>query len=265
MEKQNLTQLTGSTRKFRLPSGFNASIREQNGHDDDILSNEALAKDLTNIDMFICNIVMDTDLPFANNNKLTMQNVGQLLLKDKYFLLFASRIHSMGSIMKIKFDWGKEDGGEMLYEEDIEKYIWDYNEPMPQPGEEGYFDQRMQPYEVDNPFEWQNIVLKSGKNLRFKLLNIKAEKEILKLKPDEVNRNVEIRKRFLEQEVEGGNWVKVSNFKYFSKRDMIELHKLVFSIDKPFTGLTELQNPKTGQVLNYPVIQSPDFLYPEEI
>jgi len=107
--------LYGQQLEFKLPSGFLVKIREQNGADDDILSNTVLAKDLTNIDVFLSSLILDTNLPFATQGKISKDKIPLIALRDRYFIIFMSRIHSMGEKLVIKYDWGIDNGGEMEY------------------------------------------------------------------------------------------------------------------------------------------------------
>ena len=60
------------TFEFIAPSGFSYTIREQNGEDEEILSNRADARNLMNITKFIASIVVSTDFTTS----------GHLLVKD---------------------------------------------------------------------------------------------------------------------------------------------------------------------------------------
>ena len=67
MEKE---ELIGYNVTFTAPSGYEYTIREQNGADDDILSNPSEASTLINISRFIAGIVIDTN--YTANRKLTV-------------------------------------------------------------------------------------------------------------------------------------------------------------------------------------------------
>lgn len=258
--------LYGQKKQLVLPSGYEVTIREQNGHDDDILSNASTVQDLSNIDIFLSSLIIQTDLPFATGGKLSTADMGKMLLRDKYYLLFASRIHSMGNIIKFTFDWGKDNGGEVEYVDDLNNFVWDYSKPMPEKDDEAYYPYRIEPYVgVGGAAHGkQEIKLQSGKELRFELLNGKAEKVLLKLKREEQTRNSEIKARGLELKHEG-SWVKVDNFVYFTKRDMAELHKKINELDPSFRGITELENPQTKEITYFPIMNTTSFFYPEEI
>src|SRR5690606_9659365 len=116
---------------------------------------------------------------------------------------------------------------------------------------------------INNPYEKLDITLGSGKQLRFKPLNGYSEKELLKL-GNEQTYNSELKARGVEQKV-NNEWIKVENFMAFTKKDMAELHHEVTMNDPSLQGLVELGNPKTGTIVNYPVIASTNFFYPEVI
>ena len=256
--------LYGELKKLILPSGFTATIREQNGADDDILSNQHLAEDLSNMDIFISSLVIETDLPFAINGKLNKDGVKKMLLRDKYFILFSSRIHSLGNIVNFEYNWGEE-GGKVSYSDDLNNYVWDYSKPMPEEGTEEYYPHRIKPYEfAKEPYSKIEVVLDSGKTIRFSLMDGNSELYLLKLPIDQQTRNRELRARNLEQKIDN-QWQKVENFLYFKPKEMSQLHRLVNMYDESFQGLTELENPITKEKVLYPIIGVRDFFYPAEI
>lgn len=261
MDNKTEELLYGKKKKLTLPSKHYVVIREQNGADDDLISNQSLAEDLSNIDMFLSSLILETDLPFANaNKKLDKKSMREMLIKDKYFVLFASRIHSMGSEVRFTFKWA-EGEDELEYTEDLNIFVWDYTKPFPKEGDEEYREEMIEPYE-DNPYNPVEATLTSGKQIRFERLNGKSEKYLMGL--DEITRNAIYKARGLEQFYED-KWQKVTNFMYFSKKDMAELNKIVKAADPEFTGSTKLENPKTKQVIDYPIMRAESFFYPEEI
>jgi len=253
--------LWGETKELLLPSGRKVKIREQNGNDDDILSNVSTSKDLTNIDLFLAGVVVEAD--FTDNKSLTIEDVKGLLLRDKYFILFASRVHSIGPEIKFKYDWGEDNGGEFPYKEDLSNYLWDYTEEFPTQGIKGYFKQRISPY-PQGAYDIQKFTTTSGKELTFKCLDGHAEKELLAKPIGELTKNVELIARDLKIKGEV-DYEKVHNFKFFTKRDMMEIHNYVSEVDETFMGTTEINNPVNGQSIDYPIMQSTDFFYPQEI
>jgi hypothetical protein len=255
--------LYGRRSKFTLPSGHWVEIREQNGNDDDIISNRATAKDLTNFNILISSLILDTNLPMATDGKLPASKVDELLLGDKYAIIFGSRIHSMGPDVRFKIEWNKEDGGPQDYEEDLNNLWWDFSKPYPEQGEEGYSKDRIKPDPI-NCYGSQTLNLTSGKELRDHFLNGKSEKDLMKLPIEEMTRNAEIKARGLEQKI-AEKWVKVTNFMFFTKKDMSEIYRAIRENDPEFLGTTDITNPKTNQTVAYSIIQSEDFFYPQEI
>lgn len=260
--EQTKEVLYGKKKTLTLPSGFSVTIREQNGNDDDILSNADTAKDLTNIHIFLSSLILETDLPYAKNGKLSANDIKKMLLRDKYFIMFASRIHSMGPEVRFKFNWGKDNGGEIEYTDNLENFVWDYTKELPEEGTEDYYEHRIMPYPED-AHDKIELTLGSGKEIRFQFLNGFGEQLMMKtLTP---TKNTKLKARMLEQKIEG-EWQKVENFMYFSKRDMIELNKIITEIDAEFTGITEIVHPQDStNIINYPIMQAHSFFYPEEI
>lgn len=254
----------GKLASFQLPSGYNVTIREQNGNDDDIISNQATGKDLTNLSILISSLVIDTDLPIAKNGKLSIQAVRSMLLRDKYFILFASRIHTAGNIINFSYDWGEGKGGVVNYTDDLNNFIWDYNKSLPEQGTPEYYKYRILPYDHELAYKKQEYTLASGKNIRFNLLDGDSELYLLNLPLDQMTKNRELRARNLEEKV-NGVWTKVENFVFYTKRDMVELNKFVSKVDPSFNSITELENPTTSEIVYFPIISAPDFFYPEEI
>lgn len=254
----------GKTLTFRLPSGYDVTIREQNGNDDDILTNSVTAQDMTNFNIFLASLIIETNLPFAVNNKLTAATAAQLLVRDKYYIIIRSRIHSIGEEVKISFDWGKEDGGKMQYVENLNRYIWDYTKPFPEEGDPDYDKERIEPYLIEEPYSTQELTLESGRQLKFNLYNGVSEKIMLKLPAEQHTRNSELKARGLMENV-SGTWMKVENFSTFKPREMMELKKLVNLADPPFRVMTDLENPTTKEVMEFSILASHDFFYPEEI
>lgn len=255
--------MVGRTSTFLIPSGYQITIRELNGDDEDILSNQSTVSDLSNLRIFISGITVETNLPMAIGGKLSVEAAGKLLLRDKYFILLMARKHSYGDIVKIPYDWGKSLGGEMIYEENLNRYIWDYSKPYPEEGEEHYDNQRIRPYPAD-AYDLQHLTLKSGKTLRYHFLDGASETELLQLPIGEQTRNTEIKARGLELDMDG-KWVKVENFRFFTRQDLAELHKFFNINDTSFAGATELEHPKTKQIVYSSIMQSNDFFYPGEI
>ena len=257
-----LTKLYGPIVHCVGPSGKNFVLREQTGEDDDLLSAGFLGGNHDKVNLFITNIVVWTDVFKEDGGKLTTSNIGDLLVNDKYFILFQSRIFSIGAEMKFTYDWGGN-GGVVDYVDNLNNYIWDFGskEPIPEEGEEGYFQYRMRPYSTDiNPYEPLMFTTSSGKEVKMFITNVRAEKELL-AKGQDVTRNDDLKARGLELHTDTG-WMKVNSFKFFSKKDMIQMHEYISQFEIPFFAFTEIENPVTNKVELYPLVIDPAFFFP---
>lgn len=107
------------TCEFTAPSGFKYSIREQNGADEDILSNPMDSKNLMNLTKFIQAIVVDTD--FTPNRRLTVEDADRIPLNDRYHIIFMSRIFSLGEEVEFEYNWG-QDGGSVTYGQSLREW-----------------------------------------------------------------------------------------------------------------------------------------------
>jgi len=187
------------------------------------------------------------------------------MIRDKYVIMFMSRIHSLGNVIKFEFAWAEDDKAN--YEEDLMRYVWDYSKPMEDfPWDETHkeFDsQRIQPY-PERDKKTMELTLKSGKHIRLDYMNGHSEKYLLNLQDDQKTRNVELKVRNLQQQVES-EWHKVENFEFFSPKDMMELRTLVNKLDPEFNSFSELEHPRTGETFKFPIVGSTSFFYPTEI
>lgn len=244
------------TLQFISPSGHSFTIREQNGEDENILSNPVDIKTLMNLTKFISAIVVSTD--FTTSGRLTVQDTLELPLLDKYCILIQSRIFSLGEDLDITYDWPKT--GKVEYVENLSNYIFsDYSIP-PTESELESKPHAVPYYVMGKQLKDIDITLASGKKVRFDILNGNGEQYIINLPEAKQTRNNELIARNLRLEV-NGVFEKVSNFSSFNVREMAELRKIVKSLDPVFDGLTELENPDTGEVVMYPVMVSPTFFF----
>lgn len=266
----------GKVKTILLPSGRQVDIREQNGNDDDILSNPIDGETGANISKFIAAIVVKAHWKTGSYLRLTYEEARELLVRDRFCIIFHSRIHSIGEIMKFSFDWGEDPqkGGKFDYEEDLRRYLWDYTDEFPEEylyDTEGknlgrnpdYDPQTMSPY-ASNCYDYQELTTQSGKTLRFKLFNGTAGEYMLKLPAEAMTKNTELKARGLEY-MDNNNWVKVENFSMFSSRDMSEIRTFVNQVDSTYNPITEITHPVTKEITNYPIMYGKDFFYQEGI
>lgn len=259
METKEL-ELGTRTFKFTAPSGNYYVIREQNGEDDDILSNPVTSRDLSNLSEFISAIVTETSI--TSNHKLTREQASELPSNDRYCILIQSRIFSLGDTIEVEYDWGKENGGVQIYEQDLKEFLFDYSI---QPTEK---DLNEKPDAI--PFYHSLVVtditevLSSGKEIKFDVLNGKNEARFITLPLEKRTKNQELICRNLHLKVEG-KYEKVESFKIFSPKDMGEIRKSVAIYDPQFTGNITLLNPNdTKQSVNINLFSIPGFFFPGE-
>lgn len=254
-EKQDF--ISRRTHTFISPSGHSFTIREQNGEDEDILSNPKDSKNLMNLNKFISSIVVSTD--FTDNNRLTVNDTLRLPFLDRYCILMNSRIFSMGSEITFEYLW-EGDKEATVYEDDLEYFLFkDYSQS---PTDEEFSEKpnAIPYYPNGKQVKDLCITLSTGKVIYFDLLNGVGEQFILGLPEDKQTRNAELMARNLKLVVDGVP-EKVTNFRSFSVKEMAEIRKHIAANDPTWYGYTELENPKTGEKVNYPIMAAKSFFY----
>jgi len=262
VEPEKLNEVYGEVVSLITPSGCQVTIRQQNGDDDDIISNSVMSQDGTSINKFVSGIVVDTDITVSR--KLSLNDVLAMKLCDKFFIILASRIFSLGNMLRFSYAWDNMNGP-IEYEEDLTNYIWDYSkEDFPfNPPDPGYFKYRIQPHKFGKDTS-REIVLYSGKRLKYTFMNGYGEKYLLKLSPEVQSKNQELLARDLQLMLDN-KWVKVENFKHFSPKEMAEIRREVNDNDRSSELITELTNPTNGEKIPYLIVGTPDFFFPREV
>lgn len=252
----------GNIKELLLPSGSTAIIREQNGEDDALLSNVALAKDSSALNAFIKAVTVYLSTSSDPTKAPTLDDIMSMPLNNKYFILIASRVFSLGEELEFQYNWGG-DLPPVKYVENLNDFLWDYSKELPKPGEPGYFEERIPPYKSNDPF--QTLILDDGREVRYKYLDSYGEKYLLKLPETERHINQQLLARDLSLRIDG-QFIKVESFKNFSSRAMAKIRAHVSENDPEFSGLTTLENPyETGVSQTISIIQVQDFFFPREI
>lgn len=259
---KKLKEAYGDVIELVGPSGFKYTIRQQTGEDDDIISNTSNALDGTAVNEFVQVIVIKTDM--TPTGRLSLEDVLKMKLCDKYFIIIASRIFSIGQVAKFNYEWSK--GLIVEYEEDLEKYIWDYSDTekeFPEPGHKGYFKYRIKPHKFGKDYT-REFTLVTGKRIKYDFVNGYGEKYLMLLPEDKLSKNQELfaRNIFLFLNTD---WVKIENFKNFTPKEMAEIRKDIFHNDPVLEIYTDLENPSTKEKVSYPLLASTDFFFPREI
>lgn len=246
------------TIEFTAPSRNIYEIREQNGEDEDILSNPLEMRTLMHLSRYISAIVVKTT--FTKSGKLTVDDALNLPLLDRYCILIKARIFSIGPELNFDYSWGKS---VIQYEEDLNKYVFeDYSKV----GDDEISNKPdAVPFYIDTDIlEGKHFKLKSGKVISFKAATGKTEQRILSLPEDKRTRNAELIARDLSLEVDGKFEI-VQNFSRFGVRDMAEIRHIVNIYDPTFTGVTDVTNPSTGETVQFPILAAPSFFFPTEM
>lgn len=255
---------------FTLPSGYSCEIREQNGEDEEVLSNPANIKNFMNINEFIAGIVTHTD--FTASGKLLVQDVMKLPLLDRAVILINSRIFSLGEELEFNYKWPRPENSkeqaEFTYTQNLKDYIFDDYGVKPDE-EELKAKPDAVPYYLleednDNPGKIKltdhKFTLSSGKEIMWDVATVESEQYLMKLGLDNISRNKDLIARNLRLNVDG-NWEKVQNFKLFSVRDMAEMRKEILASDPSFMGTTDIEDPITHSKTQISILTVPTFFY----
>lgn len=251
------------TKTFIAPSGFEYTIREQNGADDDVISNASDAQTLMNFSKFLVGIVMGTNL--TPNGKLTLEQAHNLPVLDRYAILINSRIFSIGDELEFTYDWGADQGGKITYTQNLNEFIFEDYSQVPSDSEVIAKPYAIPYYPNRDKFTGIEVDLTSGKKIKFDLLTAVGEAFIVNLPVDARTKNKELEARNLQLLVDD-KWEKVRSFHVFSVKDMKEIRKAVAESDPVFDGTMVINNPKfPGSSTSVSIMGLKDFFYPEEI
>jgi len=251
----------GPKENIVLPSGMPITIRERNGDDEDILSKLKDNKSTAAMHNFLAAIVV--------NPVLTPEDVAKLRIKDKYYIMFKSRIQSLGSDLTFShtFTDGDTKTRTVQFDESLDNYDWDFSRPHEEfpfkPENDEYFKYRCTPYPKDtmdtDTFEFELV---SKKKCRMEYLNGLGESKSLKKNAGDLTINDKLIIRNFEIQLDNGSWQKVEKFSMFSAREMQEIRSKLDKMDDPFDLLTELINPITGNSELVSLFLKEDFFFP---
>lgn len=242
-------------KKFIAPSGFSYTIREQNGSDDDILSNRVAAEELKNLSNFVSAIVVETN--FTPTGKLTPEEAFNLPILDHYCILFQSRIFSLGQFLDFTHEWQKN---QLIdYSQDLMEFLFNDYSKVPNSEEINAKPFAIPYYPLGN--QLKDIEINVGdKTFKFDLITQAAESKLMALPLNELTKNKTLVARNLRYLVDG-NFIPVTDFSLFNPRTMGELRKQVNSIDPLFEGKTSITNPTNNQEVYISILSIPDFFY----
>lgn len=260
---EKLTTAHGEVKQLVSPSGFSFVIREQNGNDDDVLSNGAGALDGTSAANFLSGIVVKTD--YTSTSKLSQGEAMSLKLCDKYFLVIASRIFSIGQSLKFEYEW-PDLSTAVSYEEDLGLYIWDYGDTknkFPEEGHKEYQEFRIAPHPHGKNKELE-FSTSTNKVMKFTFSNSYSEQFLGSLSKEKQSKNNELKSRKLSQKIQD-RWVEVESFRNYTTTEMREIRNAVFDADPILEVYSEIEHPNSKATQFLPILGQPDFFYPREV
>lgn len=240
---------------FTLPSSRKITIREQNGADDEILSQLSdLKKGFGGWDKFIVAITVDP--------VLTLLDLGSWHTNDKYYTLLKSRIFSLGP----NLHFGSECPScshKGIHDEDLSAYDWDLSKPILEV-KPGPLAVKSYPLGLKTEVEFK---LSSGKHIRYDIITVAHESYALLQNEHSLNKNSELLMRKIAYKEAGKDWMPILSFSNFSPKDMSEIRKNV-SVNDPQWDLNsriKCPNPMCEKVYNISLLSQPDFFFPLEI
>lgn len=245
-----------------LASGRVISLRESNGEDEGVLSNYGDSESGRNIPGYLARVIVDEKDGWRN--PYTTADIMLWGINDKYHAMLISRIHSLGSEMRFKWEFDDDRDKFPTLVEDLSLYDWDFSKGAPpKEGEPGFFYERIKPYPMGMQ-EKIELMLSSKKQVRYTILNSIGEKKALDKDQASLNRNDMFLLRNLEWRNEQDMWQPIENFNIFSSREMAEMRRDVEKNDPTFTMRMELKSP-LGKLSYIPIIKVSDFFFPGEI
>lgn len=257
------------THTFVAPSGRTYTIREQNGQDEEVLTNIGEIKKFMNLNNFLQGIIMSTS---EKQGKLTLQEVMDLPILDRNCIFLQSRIFSIGEEVEFSYRWpdlqepeNGEKYREIEYIQDLNEYLFDdYSARDTITEEELLAKPKAIPFYPDYKQGFLVFDLKSGKKIRFKLADGNSELFLMKVPDNEKTRNTDLFMRNLELNVEG-KWERVGNFSLFSTKDMREIRKYVRDYDPTCDLTSYIEDPgRPGESTEIPIMSVASFFFPEE-
>ena len=247
----------GKTLTFKTPSGFDVTIREQDGADDETISKLKNAMDGTAVNKLVSSIITD-----YKGGRVTPETILKFKNRDKYYILFKSRVFSIGDSITYKHKCPNlECQKDTIYEEDLNQYDRDFSKPEEETKTD--FPYQVQPYINADKLE-EEIGLSSGKKVKYKYLNGESEKKLLAANKDEINKNTELLVRDIQWWHED-KFQPLMNFKVMSTKDMAEIRKHIKLHDSPFEAISEVRCPVCQTTDKISLMAQTDFFFPQEI
>ena len=253
---------------FCTGSGLTVTIREHNGQDDDVLSNVSEPSESIQAQTnYLAGIIQEIRLPDGQTFKpsdgdIWVERIKKLKSPDRYYILIASRIFSMGHELVFKFAPGNKTckstacpfAKEVDVTEDLRIFMLEKGEPK-----DSSVKHYSHPHGSKDSIEF---ITNSGKKLRYYFAN--SETDMYYMKLDRTSINDDIRARGLEMETSKDKWEKVNNFMSFTSMDMKEIRSHILKNDPEWLPMIYIKCSTTGcnQEYSLPVTHIRDFFYP---
>lgn len=260
----------GQTKEITLPSGRVIILRENNGDDEGILSQLKDTKDSNNIDKYISSVVVKDlskdKLPEGEFKGVTFAEVKKWPLNDKHYVLFAARVLSLGYEFKFKYQCQNPDCRDCKAKKK-HKYTEDLK-PFEVPSG-GFNSTRTEeslwpmPYPKGSLMEITHT-LKTGKQIQFNILDGDLQKEGMDLPEEGINKNTPLMMRHLTL-IHEGEKQRCYHLRMFSSKEMAEIRSVIDEIDPDWVPIVIIECPTCKNVVDLPLLGSPDFFYPTGI
>lgn len=262
----------GKTLDIILPSGAKVTIREQNGNDDDILSNVEDANRGVSLAKFVADIITKDH---RLNRPPTYNEVLKWKMNDMYYVMFMSRIHSLSENLEFELTCINSACKKITrFEENLNIFTHDFTKPIiPKKIDDGkgnmienpeYFKYRIHPYPSQDAKD-KLFTLSTGKVLQFEYLTVEGEHTYANATSDKMSRNKKLIARNIKLKLDDrddGQWMPIANFGIFSPKEMSEIWKVITEEDVEWIPIMECICPVCNAQQNVVVIWQPDFFFP---
>lgn len=252
--KEIIPLFKGKSMDLLLPSGKLVTVRECNGDDDDIISDQTNSEDGTNIHAFLSSIIIkDHDI----NKKPSVGEIAEWLENDIYGLLLKQRIFNHGPELKFTNTCQTPSCNklESTYEENLKIFDADMGDHDFKPASD-----QLRRYPLGSTKEVE-FTTSSGKKLKYSILTATLDKKSLDL--TRVTKNSALLMRELHIDTKG-NWVKVTHFAMFSTHEMAEIRSHIKKNDLIFDPQVTFSCPKCKTPYSVSLWRISSFFYPGE-
>lgn len=273
MENKNeLAVFVGQNFELVLPSGAIAIIREHSAADDDILSTNQKGKSsaenfLHNLNRYVAEILQNKPYDPESKQKPTLKDVENLRLKDKHYIIFKSRILSIGENLDLNYTCPSATcGAKDEFEIDLTQYDRDLSLSHEELADMVDDDKLcITPYKVGYQEKTFEVNLSSGRTVVLEYLNGNGENYVLaQSKNNNLKASSDIISRRPKIEIDG-SLQEIKNVNIFSKRDKVEITKAIKKLDDQFPMSILVTCEGCGRQEFIPLIAIQDFFFPEEM